>query len=95
MEQLEAASEIAAKDAKKGGALTQWQSGGRLGAGGKDEMAERARFADQWERMVTTLLYMPNAINKEATNQRGPHSTISFRTADYEHKPERGAKSRD
>ena len=63
----------------------KWQSGGLIGGKVKDDMAERSIFAERWERMVTSLLYMPSeSTGKQSrASGRGPHSTISFRTADY------------
>ena len=60
------------------------QSGGRLGGRQKDEMAERSLFAERWERMVTTLLYMPSESRREAMEAMATrHKTVSFRTCDY------------
>ena len=64
-----------------GSATSRWQSGGRLGGANQDELDERSIFAERWERMVATLLYLPSATGRRAKSTA--HSTVSFRTLDY------------
>ena len=60
----------------------KWQSGSMLGAKSKDDMAERSIFAERWERLVTSLLYMSN---RQAGGGGGGsnYNTVSFKTSDY------------
>jgi len=81
---LEAATASEEESKKTTTVVGQWQSGGRLGGRNQGDMAERSIFAERWERLVTSLLYMPSESNGLARSSgRGPHSTVSFRTADY------------
>ena len=72
---------------KKSAVAATWQSGGRLGGRDKNDLKERSIFAERWERMVTTLLYMPGASGMgDGSSRYRQHSTVSFRTADYVYK---------
>ena len=91
---LEAAAAEDSSLGEKQNVLAQWHSGGRLGGRGGDstDLKERSVYAERWERMVTMLLYMPldgmALPSASARSERNPLSTVSFRTADYVHRPD-------
>ena len=88
--ELQAAEQETAELQAKQNVAAQWQSGGRLGGteNGPEEDGQRSIFAERWERMVTSLLYLPGA-NGQMNSSRGArhHSTVSFKTKDYMYVP--------
>ena len=66
----------------------KWQSGSRLGGKKKDDGAERSIFAERWERLVTSILYLYQRKAGEGGGGGGRYSTVSFKTKDYIFRPQ-------
>jgi CRP-like cAMP-binding protein len=85
---LEVAQAEEQKLTEQSNVAMKWQSGGRLGSGGKDDLQERSLYAERWERIVSAMLFRTG--HTPAGGVRAV-TTVSFRTADYVYKGPRAA----